>query len=71
MESGDDETALERRVPDITLSFSELTDAPIVRVTRRVDLGVLRAGQYRLRLRVTDPSAGTSRRQDATIAVVD
>ena len=71
IESGDDVTALERRVPDITLSFSELTDAPIVRVTRRVDLGVLRAGQYRLRVRVTDPSTGTSRRQDATIAVVD
>jgi len=71
IESGDDETALERRVPDITLSFSELTETPIVRVTRRVDLGVLRAGQYRLRVRVTDPSTGTSRRQDATIAVVD
>jgi len=71
VEGGDDEAALERRVPDIALSFDELSDAPIVRVTRRVDLGVLRAGQYRLRVRVTDPSSGTSRRQDASIAVVD
>ena len=71
IEGDDDEAALEGRAPDITLSFSELADAPIVRPTRRVDLGVLRAGQYRLRVRVADPSSGTSRRQDATIAVVD
>lgn len=68
---GDDEAALASRVPDITLSFSEVSDASIVRISRRVDLGALRPGQYRLRVRVTDPSTATSRRQDATIAVVE
>jgi hypothetical protein len=71
IEDGDDEEALERRAPDITLSFSEVAEAPFARVRRQVDLGALRRGQYRLRVRVTDSASGTSRRQDATIAVVE
>ena len=71
IEDGDDEEALEGRAPDITLSFSEMAEAPFTRVRRQVDLGALRPGQYRLRVRVTDSASGTSRRQDATIAVVE
>lgn len=71
IEDGDDEEALERRAPDITLSFSEVAEAPFTRVRRQVDLGALRSGQYRLRVRVTDSASGTSRRQAATIAVVE
>ncbi len=71
IEDGDDEEALEGRAPDITLSFSEVAEAPFTRVRRQVDLGALRPGQYRLRVRVTDSASGTSRRQDATIAVVE
>jgi hypothetical protein len=70
IEDGDDEDALESRAPDITLSFSEVAEAPFTRVRRQVDLGALRPGQYRLRVRVTDSASETSRRRDATIAVV-
>jgi tetratricopeptide (TPR) repeat protein len=71
IEDGDDEAAVEGRAPDITLSFSEAAEAPFTRVRRRVDLGALQPGQYRLRVRVTDSASGTSRRQDTTIAVVE
>jgi hypothetical protein len=71
IEDGDEEAELESRTPDITLSFSEAAEAPFTRVRRQVDLGALRPGQYRLRVRVTDSASGTSRRQDATIAVIE
>lgn len=70
IEDGDDEAVLEQRAPDITLSFSEAAEAPFTRVRRQVDLGAIEPGLYRLRVRVTDSSTETSRRQDATISVV-